>query len=146
MNQVVLLGRLVRDPELNYQAGTGKAYCRFTVAVDEYNPSTSKREAQFFDCVCFDKKAESLATYMTKGRLIAILGKLKKSKYVDKAGVTRYDTSIFVLDQEFLGSTQQNQTQNNTQHSNQNNPSRDAFSELGFGSTEAPFPDGDLPF
>lgn len=126
MNNVTIIGRLTRDPELNYQAGSGKAYCKFCVAVTEYNYSTKEKEAQFFDCIAFEKKAEVIATYMTKGREMAVNGKLKKSRYTNKDGTVYNNVVIYATDVSFLGSKKNADNANDT----------DSFSELGFGAVD----------
>ena len=68
MNKVVLVGRLTKDPELRFAAGSGSAVCRFTVAV---NRPFKKDETDFIGCVAFGKTAETIAQYLTKGREIA---------------------------------------------------------------------------
>ena len=64
MNQVLLIGRLTKDPELKYSQ-SGKAFCRFSIAVTkEFN----RNETDFFDCVAWNKTAEIIAEYMRKGK------------------------------------------------------------------------------
>ena len=73
MNKVVLVGRLTKDPELRYAAGSGVSTCRFTVAVNRIK----KDEADFINCVAFNKPAELIAQYFVKGRQIAIAGHIQ---------------------------------------------------------------------
>ena len=68
MNNVVLIGRLTKDPELKYSQ-SGKAYCRFTVAV---NRDFNKDEADFINCLAFGKTAETIAEWLGKGRILKI--------------------------------------------------------------------------
>ena len=68
MNHITLIGRLAKDPELKYSQ-SGKAYCRFTLAVSrEFN----REEVDFLDCVAWNKTAETIAEWLNKGRKIAI--------------------------------------------------------------------------
>jgi len=87
MNQVALIGRLVRDPELAYMQN-GKAYAKFTLAVDPpfKGQNGEKLDAYFIPCVVWDKKAEALAQYFCKGKPIAVSGSLTTQKYVTGEG------------------------------------------------------------
>ena len=77
MNQITLIGRLTKDPELKYSQ-SGKAFCRFSVAVPkEFNRS----ETDYFDCVAWNKVAEIIADYLRKGKKIAVQGRLETGIY-----------------------------------------------------------------
>lgn len=65
MNKVVLIGRLTKDPELRYAAGSGTAICKFTLAV---NRPFKKDETDFINCIAFNKQGEAIVQYVTKGR------------------------------------------------------------------------------
>ncbi|MBQ6856464.1 MAG: single-stranded DNA-binding protein, partial [Lachnospiraceae bacterium] len=58
MNNVILMGRLVRDPEIRYGQNNGKAVCRYTLAVDRYGSSQDGQNTDFIDIVAFDKNGE----------------------------------------------------------------------------------------
>ena len=60
MNKVILIGRLTKDPELRYAAGSGTAVCRFTVAI---NRQFKKDETDFINCVAFGKTGETIGVY-----------------------------------------------------------------------------------
>lgn len=135
MNQVALIGRLTRDPELNYQAGTGTAYCKFSLAVNEIDYSTKEKSTTFFDCVCFGKTAEAIATYVTKGNQLAVYGRIKISKYKDKHGNNRENVQIIVTDKHMIsnGSNANAQKGNsNAQQSNASNVKNNHGSEYGY--------------
>ena len=78
INKVVLLGRLTKDPELRYAAGSGTAVCRFTVAI---NRQLKKDETDFINCVAFGKTGETITQYLTKGRQIAVTGSIRTGSY-----------------------------------------------------------------
>ena len=81
MNLVVLNGRLVRDPELKF-GQSGKAYSRFSIAVDRpFQTSTDSQTADFINCVAFGKTAEFIGEYFRKGRKILLNGRLQMSQY-----------------------------------------------------------------
>ena len=77
MNVTLLIGRLVKDAELKYLAGSGVAVAKITLAVDNYNSKTGEKGADFIPVVLYDKKAENVAQYTQKGSQIAIEGRIK---------------------------------------------------------------------
>jgi len=104
MNKVTLIGRLTRDPELNY-GGNGNANTRFTIAVNRrFANKDGQREADFIPCVAFGKTAENIANYFSKGRLIAIHGQIQVSSYEGQDGVRKYSTNVIADEFEFLES------------------------------------------
>ena len=136
MNKVVLIGRLTKDPELRYAAGSGTAVTRFTIAV---NRQFKKDEADFISCVAWNKTAETIAQYFTKGRPIAIVGHMQTGSYDAQDGTKRYTTDVAVESFEFVGS--------NGQADNQGSNNADAFSEFGGFDDVTPADDmGDCPF
>ncbi len=96
MNNVILLGRITRDPELRHTEG-GTPYCRFTLAVDRNNENTD-----FLPCICWGDTAENLVKYVQKGRQLLVQGKLQSGSYTDKDGNTRYTLDVFVYIIEYL--------------------------------------------
>jgi single-strand DNA-binding protein len=99
MNLVVLTGRLTRDPELKY-AASGKAYCKFSLAVDR---AFQKDQADFINCTAFGKTAELIGEYLRKGRLCGVQGRIQTDTY-ESNGEKRYSTSVMVDRIEFLES------------------------------------------
>lgn len=102
MNKVVLIGRLVRDPELKYNPGNGNAIASFTLAVDRKIKKEGQPEADFIGCVAFGKTAETIATYFTKGRLIGVSGNIHTGSFEDKEGKKVYKTHVYVEEFQFL--------------------------------------------
>ena len=142
MNNVVLIGRLTRDPELRYiQSGT--AVAKFGLAVDKGLSKDKKQEmesnnqptADFINITVWGKMAENCATYLVKGRLVGIQGRIQTGSY-DKEGVRVYTTEVVAQNVEFLewGDKQQNNQQDN--------------SNTGFGETGGfhPADNDDIPF
>ena len=82
LNVIVLIGRLTRDPELRYTS-QGTAVVNFGIAVDRGFKSTQEDQqtVDFFNVVCWNRLAEIVAEYMTKGRLIAVQGRLQSRNY-----------------------------------------------------------------
>jgi single-strand DNA-binding protein len=85
INRVVLIGRLVRDPELK-RTGSGTSVTSFTVAVDNMPRAGGEKSASFIPCTCWTKTAENVAKYCTKGSLVGIDGRLNQRSYTDKSG------------------------------------------------------------
>lgn len=103
MNSVVLIGRLVADPELRYIPSTGKAVVTFSMAVDR--PFTSKdgqKQTDFFNIVVWGKIAENCANYLAKGRMAAIKGSIQNRSYDAQDGSKRYTTEIVADTVQFL--------------------------------------------
>ena len=93
MNKVVLIGRMVADPELRFAAGSGMAISRFRVAV---NRRKKEDGADFINCVSFGKTAETISQYLTKGRQIAVIGSIRTGSYDAQDGTKRYTTDVAV--------------------------------------------------
>lgn len=101
MNVVNLIGRLARDPELKY-TNTGKAVASFTVAV---NRGFGKdQEADFINCVAWEKTAENMANYTAKGSQVGISGRLQVRSYENNEGKKVYVTEVVANFVEFIGS------------------------------------------
>ncbi|WP_099346877.1 single-stranded DNA-binding protein [Clostridium tertium] len=137
MNKVVLIGRMVADPELNFQANSGMAICRFRLAVTR---PFKKDETDFINCIAFNKRAETIAQYLTKGRQLAVTGSIRTGSYDAKDGTKRYTTDIVVDSFEFIGSSK-----NDNQGSN-NSFNQDSFGGMNFEEDMMPVDDGDMPF
>lgn len=133
INKVVLLGRLTKDPELRYAAGSGTAICKFTLAV---NRQFKKDETDFINCVSFGKAAETINQYMAKGGQLAVTGSIRTGSYDAQDGTKRYTTDIAVDGFKFVGSGQGNSNNQQGNTSNNNN-------DFGY---ETPIDDGDMPF
>ena len=105
MNQVILVGRLTKEPELKYTKD-GKGYCNFTLAVSR---EFKKDETDFINCVAWDKRAEAIANYVKKGNKLGIIGRLQ----IDKNNDIFY-TKIAVEKIEFLENAKSSQEPENT--------------------------------
>lgn len=100
MNSVIMIGRLVRDPELRFIAGSGKAVANFSIAVDR--PFSKEKQADFFRVVVWGKTAENCANYLSKGRKVAVKGYLTSRSYDAANGEKKYITEIVADNIEFL--------------------------------------------
>ncbi len=110
MNRVILMGRLVRDPEIRYSQGENSlAIARYTLAVDRrgrrnQNGDNNQQTADFLRCVAFGQRAEFAEKYMHQGMRMLVSGSIQTGSYQNKDGQTVYTTDIIVDDQEFADS------------------------------------------
>ena len=116
MNSINLIGRLTRDPELRYSKHTQVAMCRFTLAVDRGLSRDKKAEmeqngqptADFIGCIAWGKTAELVANYLSKGRQMALQGRIQTSSYEGQDGNRVYRTDVVADRVEFIGSHNDN--------------------------------------
>ena len=141
MNNVVLIGRLTKDPELRYIPGSGQAVTNFTLAIDKQLPKDKKDEmeaknqptADFIRIVVWGKMAENCANYLAKGRLVAVQGRIQTGSYDAQDGSKRYTFEVVANNVEFL---EWGDKKDNTS-------SQDAFNDL---SMYEPVGNDDIPF
>ena len=102
LNHIVIMGRLVRDPELR-RTGSGVAVASFRVAVDrDFAPKDGgERKADFIDCVAWRQTGEFISKYFTKGRMIVVDGRLEMRDWTDKDGNKRTSAEIVVANAYF---------------------------------------------
>jgi len=100
MNITIISGRLCADPELR-QTNSNKAICLFTVAVEDGKDKDGNKKAQFVPCVAWDKTAETISRYFTKGTPITLTGHLSARTW-EKDGQKRYAWEVFVDRFEFV--------------------------------------------
>jgi len=102
MNRVYLIGRVTQDLELKHFGTEERKYARFTLAVNEYKSLTKEYTTNFIDIVAFDKKAEILSKYITKGGKLSIEGNIRTSSHLDKTSVKKYTVDIILEDFDFI--------------------------------------------
>ena len=94
LNVVVLIGRMATDPELKYTPN-GIAVTSFVIAVDRrFSAQKQEREADFINIVAWRQSAEFAANYLTKGRLVAVQGRLQIRSWVAQDGTKRYKAEV----------------------------------------------------
>ncbi|MCQ2567945.1 MAG: single-stranded DNA-binding protein [Mogibacterium sp.] len=108
MNSVVLIGRLTRDPELSYTPNTQTAVAHFSIAVDRPRRNGEDAGADFIRITVFGKQAETVDRYLSKGKQVAVQGRIQTGSYKNRDGVTVYTTDVIADRVEFLGSSQSN--------------------------------------
>lgn len=142
LNKIILIGRLTRDPEPRYTTN-GVAVTRFTLAVDRpFTNRAGEREADFIDIVTWRKLAEVCANNLTKGRLVAVEGRLEIRSYDDSQGIRRKSADVVADNVRFLDWGKDKGSSSS---------SADSFgtsSESGSGgfASEISFSDDDVPF
>ena len=115
LNHIVIMGRLVRDPELR-RTGSGVAVASFRVAVDrDFAPKDGgERKADFIDCVAWRQTGEFISKYFTKGRMIVVDGRLEMRDWTDKEGNKRTSAEIVVANAYFGDSRRDGDNGGNT--------------------------------
>ena len=102
MNKAFLIGRLTRDPELRYSSSNA-AIVNFSIAIDrQYTNNQGQRETDFINIVAFQKQAENIKKYVTKGSLVAVDGRIQTRNYEDKDGKRVYVTEVVADRVQFL--------------------------------------------
>ena len=162
INNVVLVGRLTRDPELRFTAN-GTATATFNLAVNRnFTNQSGEREADFVNCVIWRKPAETLANYAKKGTLLGVVGRIQTRNYENQQGQRVYVTEVVCDNFQLLESRNANEQRQNTENfNNQNQQSSQAqqstmpgFGNFGNQTNSDPFgqssqidiSDDDLPF
>ncbi|MEW5953358.1 MAG: single-stranded DNA-binding protein [Bacillota bacterium] len=102
MNEVWLIGRLVRDPEENKTTG-GKTVAKMTLAVErDHTNAAGEREADFIDVLVWEKLAENCVKYLGKGRQVSVMGRLQIRSYDDSQGTRRKAAEVVAEKVKFL--------------------------------------------
>ena len=143
LNNVVLIGRLTRDPELRYIPNSGTPVATFSLAVDKQLSREKRQEfeskgqptADFINIVVWGRPAENCANYLSKGLLAAVQGRIQTRSYDGNDGVRRYVTEVVANNVEFLEWKDDNRR-------NFNSPDNDFPGIDGF----EPIDDENIPF
>ncbi|WP_285141276.1 single-stranded DNA-binding protein [Lactococcus petauri] len=137
INNVVLVGRIVREPELRYTP-QNTAVATFTLAVNRrFKNAQGEREADFINCVIWRQPAENLANWAKKGALIGVTGSIQVRNYENKEGQRVYVTEVLADNFQMLESNS-NKTEKGKTKSNQD---KDPFA-----GSPMEVSDDDLPF
>ena len=105
MNKVILMGRLVRDPDVRYsQSSQPMAIARFTLAVDRRFKKDGEQSADFISCVAFGKIGEFVEKYLNKGTKVALDGHWQTGSFTNKDGVKVYTNDCVADSIEFAES------------------------------------------
>ena len=141
LNRVVLVGRLTKDPEIRYtQSNTPIA--SFTIAVNRQfsNSATGERDTDFIPVVVCRKQAENVKSFVHKGSLVAVDGRIQTRTYDDQNGVRKYVTEVVADNVSFLEpkGSQDDQGTMETQLS-QETEEDDKYSNVVFSNNDLPF-------
>lgn len=99
-----MIGRLTRDPELRYTAAEGVAVTTFSLAVERpFTNQKGEKDVDFIRIVTWRKLAEICANYLSKGRMVAVEGRLQINSYEDREGIRRTSADVVASDVTFLG-------------------------------------------
>lgn len=101
MNRCILVGRIVRDPELK-RTNSGASVTSFTIAIDNPIKNGGEKTTSFIPCTCWNKTAENVAKYCTKGSLVGVDGRLSQRSYEDKTGGKRSIVEVVAESVQFL--------------------------------------------
>lgn len=121
MNKVFLIGRLSRDPELRHTT-SGTAVCQINVAVSRPVSQGTEPQTDFINVTIWNRQAENVAKYLSKGRQIAVEGRIQTRNYDNNEGKRVYVTEIIANNVEFLGSASDNNRSANPNQSFNENP------------------------
>ncbi|MDB2157367.1 single-stranded DNA-binding protein [Clostridium butyricum] len=112
MNKIILLGRLIKDPELKQNENGDKLYTRFVIAVQRnFKLPDGTREADFITVIVWGKKAEIICKHTQKGSLITVSGRLRTGSYEDKDGIKRYIAEVVAEDFKFISTKKEVQNE-----------------------------------
>lgn len=147
MNKVILMGRLVRDPETRQSNGANPiVITKYTLAVDrrgvKKEQGNNQPTADYINCIAFGKAGEFAEKYFTKGLRILVSGRLQTGSYTNKDGQKVYTTDVFIEEQEFAD------RRNGSVGSNQQQSRPEQASSVGEGFMNIPsdVDDETLPF
>ncbi|USI66598.1 MULTISPECIES: single-stranded DNA-binding protein [Lactococcus] len=152
INNVTLVGRLVRDPELRYTP-QNTAVATFTIAVNRrFKNAQGEREADFINCVIWRQSAENLANWAKKGALIGVTGSIQVRNYENKEGRRVYVTEVLADNFQMLESRATREGGHPAAPAAQNTtPGKTGTPDFGrnsdpFGGEPMEISDDDLPF
>lgn len=110
MNRVILMGRLVRDPDVRYTSGEKPtAVARYTLAVDRKFKRDGEQTADFISCVAFGKQGQFAENYLHQGMKMVVVGRIQTGSYTNKDGQRVYTTDVVVEEHEFAESKSANE-------------------------------------
>jgi len=103
LNNIVLMGRLTRDPELRHTA-VGTPVANFSIAVDRRYAKDKERQTDFFDIVAWGPTGDFLARHFVKGQPVCVQGRLQQRNWTDKnTNTTRYAIEVIAENIHFAG-------------------------------------------
>ena len=144
INNVVLVGRITKDPEVR-TISSGSATCSFTLAIDRnFQSQQGERQADFIPCVAWNQSAQFIGNYVKKGYLLGVEGRIQTRSYQDQQGQTRYVTEVVCNRVENLTPRETSNTSNNYDANNNNYQGNSG--NVADKSYNQEISDDDLPF
>ncbi len=144
MNKVILMGRLVKDPETRWtQSAEPLAVTKFTLAVNKKFKREGEADADFIACSAFGKTAEFVEKYFKKGQLVSVVGRLQVRSWDDQNGQKHWSTEVVVDETYFAESKTAFESHKTT--GDVSKPSFNIQPSEGFSPIES-VEDDDLPF
>lgn len=142
LNLVVLIGNLTADPELQYTQ-SGVARTNFRIAINrQYRDSNDElqEETDFIPIVVWRNQAENCATYLSKGRSVAVTGRLRRRSWENDDGETQWFTEVVARNVQFLSGRPSESSQQDTGNYDSSQSSKESQQT---GSSEE---DDNIPF
>ena len=102
MSRCILVGRIVRDPELRTIPSSGATVTSFTIAIDNPAKQGAAKTTSYIPCTCWNKTAENVSKYCKQGSLVAVEGRLNQRNYEDKQGAKRSVVEVIAESVQFL--------------------------------------------
>lgn len=135
VNRITLIGHLGKDPELKYAQSSGKAVCRFSLAVNEKRGGEDAVE--WFNIVAFDRIAEIADQFLAKGRQVYLEGRIQTRKWEDDNGNDRYMTEVIVSNLTMLGDGKSTEKASQTRQSDEKPKGKQSQRGMGFDGRDA---------
>ena len=137
INNVVLVGRLTRDPELRYTP-SNVAIASFSLAVNRnFKNQAGDREADFISCIMWRKQAENFANWVKKGALVGITGRIQTRSYDNQQGQRVYVTEVVA--ESFQTLEKKDNSANQSSMENQMPPSFEGTNPMNISDDDLPF-------
>lgn len=148
MNKVILMGRIVRDPEIKYSSGaTQTAIARYTLAIDRAKKTQSNdQSADFIPCIAFGNQGEFASKYLKRGIKVAVIGRIQTGSYTNKEGKKVYTTDV-IVDEHYFAESKNGSGQNaGMTATGQTQTNSNTSTNSGWLNIPEGFEDDSLPF
>lgn len=139
INRVVMVGRMTRDPELR-RTGSGAAVTSFTLALNRNYNSADGQQADYIPCVVWNKVAENVERYCSKGSLVGVEGRLRSRSYDNAQGQRVFVVEVVCDSVQFLETRAQRERYQATQ------PQTNNFQDMQTVELEKEFDNSDNTF
>ena len=135
MNNVILVGRLTRNPEIKYVGNDNSPLTKFNIAVDRnYVSQDGEKKSDFIDIEIWGRQAENCAKYLNKGSMACVKGQIRVDRYQNSNGENRYITKVRADSVKFLGSSVIRKSSNDEDINNKYFEGSKVFEEVGIST------------